>query len=588
MKRIYKITAALLVLMLALSALPGAFAPVAEAATDGKWITTWGSSLVNGSISVGSISLNDLIPGGSTIRTELPVTTDGSKLKFTFSNQYGSSAVTINEASVAQTDGNGNAAIIDGTQMPITFRDGETSITIPAGGYVVSDAIEMKTSALEYISISLYFASPTYMTSTGLSNGRTFMRVGFPGSASRVNDATLPLAGEVNLSSSGITYHTIPFLERIDSLASGSNAATAVFIGDSTLVNDSYLHYAQRLVSAGVKNVSVVNEAIVGNKLLSDGSGLIGNLYGQALIDRFQRDVLNLAGVKYCFVKIGLNDILHQFSLTLGDATPKHSPDDIIAGYRTLINLCHKNGIKIYFFTKTAWKGYERNFLGSGVDIEWNEEMQAMCDRLTEWVKTNNEADGFIDASPLADPSDPVKLCSTLTLDGAHLTDLGAIALADLIPLSFVGVNKEGKTSAQLAGVDPYAEKKQILASMNPPTSEEPSDEPSSAPESTTAPDTTAPDTTAPPESTTLPPAQEPDSYTVFAPDESTENYTEPTYEQPTPPAGQDVNYVVSDDNTSAGSIGDGSNIGFLLVFVVVVAVSLTMVALTLTRKREN
>jgi len=365
-----KIIAAVLVIALVFSCGIGLFGSTALAVQEGMWVTTWGSSLVNGSISLGALNFSDIILAGSTLRTELPVTNDSNRLRFVFSNQYGASDVVIDEASVAKTNGNGRADIIDGTQHPITFNSGETAVTIPAGGSVTSDYVDIKTTALEYISVSLYFSNLTYMTSVGLSNGRTFMKRSLLDSSSQVNSTYLLGAGEVNISSGQITYHTIPFLERIDSYAT-PNTCAAVFIGDSTLVNNTYLHYAERLKSAGVNNVSIINEAVIGNKLLSDGSGVIGNLYGQALLDRFKRDVLNIRGVKYCFVKIGLNDVLHQYSKTLAASTPKHSAEDIIAGYRSLITQCHNKGIKIYFFTKSAWKGYERNFLGSGVDIEW-------------------------------------------------------------------------------------------------------------------------------------------------------------------------------------------------------------------------
>lgn len=602
MKRFYKFLAALLAAALVLSAGAGLAAPRAAAA-DGKWVSCWGSSLVNGSVSVAGASFQDVIPAGSTLRTVLTVTTGGDKLSFTFSNQYGAAAITISGASVAKTDPNARAVttLVDGTQTPITF-DGEPSVTIPAGQRVESDYIPFATEALDSIAISLYFENFTYMTSVGLSNGRTFMRRLPLSSTSQINSVNLTNASEVNIGSGAIVYHTIPFLERIDTHNPDPNARAAVFIGDSTLVNDTYLYYARRIVSAGEKNVGVVNEAIIGNKLLSNGSGIIGNLYGQALIDRFQRDVLDINGVKYCFVKIGLNDVLHQFSKTLSAATPKYTPEEIIAGYRTLIRLCHQRGIKIYFFTKSAWKGYERNFLGSGVDVTWNQQMQDMCDKLTEWVLNNDEADGFIDCAPLADPSDPTKLCSTFTPDGAHLTPLGSIALADLIPLEYVGVKSEkGKTAAALTGKDPYAEKRQIQQDIEAgkynttepseaPATEEPATEPSTEP-------STEP-TTLPVPSTTLPSLPEVESYTVFTTDPNVEQditdpYTVPsesyTYAPESTGAQQNVNYNVSnEDPRGVTSVGDGASVGFMMVFVLAVVIAAAVVILTMMKKKEN
>ncbi len=600
MKALRNILALLLAAAVLFASGAGLFAAPVQAA-EGNWVTSWGSSLVNGSVSVAGASFQDVILAGTTLRTVLTVTTGGSQIKFVFSNQYGAADVVISEASVAKT-GSSVLGVQDGTQTPITFK-GQTSVTIPAGKRVTSDAISFKTQALDSISISLYFENFTYMTSVGLSNGRTFMRRLPLGNTSQVNATALTGASEVNIGSGAIVYHTIPFLERIDTMSSSASAAAAVFIGDSTLVNDTYLYYAKRIVSAGVKNISVVNEAIIGNKLLSNGSGIIGNLYGQALIDRFERDVLDIKGVKYCFVKIGLNDVLHQFSKTLSAATPKYTPEDIIAGYRSLIQMCHSHGIKIYFFTKSAWMGYERNFLGSGVDVTWTQQEQDMCDALTEWVLTNKEADGYIDCSPLADPHEPRQLCPSFTPDGAHLTDLGSIALADLIPLEYVGVKSSaGKTAAEIAGVDPYVEKRQIIADMEAGKYTTTTEAPTTIEESTTLPEesTTLPEesTTLPP-STTLPSVPQVESYTVFTLDpnsqtEQTDPYTVPSDPYtwtvaPSTAQNQEVSYNVSNNDAGTkSSVGSGATVGFMMAFVLAMVIAVAVVVLTMMKKKEN
>ena len=462
-----RLLSVLLALTLAVAMLPVVALPQAKAA--GKWIATWGSSIVNGSVTIPGLSLSDYIPSRSTIRVELPVTANGSYLRFKFSNEFGKSTLTINELSVAKTQGNGKAAIVSGTAVPITFN-GNNSVSIPAGQTVWSDDIYFPAQALEYISISMYFRNLTYISSTGLSNGRTFLGKKVISSTrdSQVNAAALTSPSEINISSGTITYHTIPFLANIDAYTEDPYACSAVFIGDSTLVNNAYLHYAERLVDADFTSIGVVNEAIIGNKLLSKGTGLIGNLYGPSLLDRFNRDALDLAGVKYIFVKIGLNDILHQFSKSMGNDVLKCSTDDIINGYKQLVTRAYEKGIKVYFFTKSPWKGYSRAFLGQTNDLSWSQEAQNMCDALDQWIRNNNFADGYIDCHALANPADPNALCPSFTPDGAHLTEIGSIALADLIPLSYVDANSSyGRTAAEINNVSPYAEMAEIQNQLN-------------------------------------------------------------------------------------------------------------------------
>lgn len=470
MKNFSRIVSLFLALIILMAPVAGNLSVVANAANE--WICTWSTSVVDSAISVAGVNVQDIIPSNSTVRIELKVTTGGEKLRFKFSNEYGAAAITINDATVAKTVGAGGAKINKDTAVAITFNGGNKSVSIPKGTTVWSDPVDFATEALDALSVSLFFENLTYITSAGLSNARTFLGIRnlFRDEVSQCYNSDISNAREVNITASTITYHTTPFLCEVDTYVPSGSKDVAVFIGDSTLVNNTYLYFAEKLVKAGITDVSVINQAIVGNKLLSDGTGIIGKLYGDAMIDRFERDALSISGVKYVFVKIGLNDILHQFSKSMGADVPHYSTKEIINGYKKLIDMAHAKGVKIYFFTKTPWKGYERAFLGQSNDIVWTQEMQDMCDELTRWIKTNNLADGYIDCSPLANPADEDALCPSFTSDGAHLTALAAVALADLIPVSYVGVeNTKIKSIASRYNVDPYKEKKQIIYDLEHP-----------------------------------------------------------------------------------------------------------------------
>lgn len=566
-----------------------------------KWVSAWTTGIVNGGVNISGMNLQDIIPSRSTVRTELTVMTGGESLRFRFSNQYGSAPIRISEAAVAKTDTSAAARIVEDTITAIRFH-GEDYVDIPAGEAVWSDAVRFSVEAFEKISVSLFFENLTYITTTGLSNGKSFLSPGsiLLGTTSKVSSPSLSGATEMNIGSGSITYHTIPFLCGIDARTSDPDACAAVFIGDSTLVNDTHYNYALKASAAGAKNISVVNQAIIGNKLLSNGTGLIGKLYGDAMLDRFDRDVLGVSGVKYCFVKIGLNDILHQYTKSMQADTPKHSAQDIINGYKKLIEKAHSNGINIYFFSKTPWNGYERSFLGQTGDLTWNAEAQAMCDELDKWLKSENGSDGFIDCSELASPADKTRLCPSFTTNGAHLTSLGSIALADLIPLEYVGLKSKGaKTVAEIMRVDPYVEKRKIEYDMKhkpaEPTTVTPEEPATAAPEvPTTAaplvpdvPTTNAPATQTvpyvPTTSTTVPFVTNP-----YVP--STEVYTKET---PTNvhdytinySDASEINYVVSDEDIDV--IGTDAPIGFILLLFSSIVASAAIVILTIGKKKE-
>ncbi len=606
MKRLKKLLSLIIISTVLLSSwISLGVLPEAKAAK-GTWLTAWTTSMVDGSIKLGNtFAFNDFIPARSTIRTELTVTTAGTKLRLKFSNEYSVTDVTLDEVSVAKTLGSGEATVVDGTQTPVTFNGGETSVVLKRGETVWSDEIDFETKALEKISVSVFFKNMTYITTGGLAHAQTYLDtsnlLNFITGSSFVNSPTLKSPSEINISSGGMTYHVTPFLCAVDSLSSEKNAATAVFIGDSTLVNNTHLYFAEKLVKNGITNISVVNEAIIANKVLSGGSGLIGNLYGDSLIDRFERDALNLSGVKYIFIKEGLNDIIHQYSKSMSPNTLKCSVDDIIAGYIQLINAAHERGIKVYVFTKSAWKGYERAFLGQTGDLVWSQEAQDKCDELNEWIKTNKLIDGYIDVSPLANPADPYALCPSFTPDGAHFTDLASIAAADLIPLKYVGVKSNIKTAAELNSVDPYKEKNQIIAQMNAEkeTTTKKEEPATSKPESTTlVPEitTSVPEitTSAIPENTTsVIPSYTTESTTAI-PDipVMTEPDTQPTlpFEESTtlPALNQNTSFTPSDNQTQATTIGNGGPIVFMLILFFVVIIAGAVVLVTANRRKQE
>ena len=372
-------------------------------------------------------------------RTVIQMTIGGTKIRLKFSNLYGDNDVTIDETNIARTSVSNEADIISGSIIPVTFN-GKRSVTIPAGKEIYCDEIEMSVSALEYISITSYVKNFTYFKTAGFYGGTTYTEFG-----NRLEEESFTSMSPLNFTSGAITYHQIPFLCEADVWVP-SNYYSIVFIGDSTITNQSPYYLAERLQRSGVQNVGVCQQAIIANKLLNDGDGnsIVGNIYGESLLKRFDHDALQTAGVKAVFVKIGLNDVIHPRCKSMADKVPLVSAADIIEGYKTIIEQAHKAGCKIYFFSRTAWKGYSRDFgltSGDEPDVEWTQESEDLLLSLNEWLKTEADIDGYIDLDFLRDPDDSTKLKDEYTSDGAHLTELGARLLADAVPGECFGVS---------------------------------------------------------------------------------------------------------------------------------------------------
>ena len=451
-----KVISLLLSIVIALGML---IIPAAAAETDnGKWIAAWTTAPVDYYISLqdyaNGILVNGKYAAGTLTRTEIAVSSAGEKLRLKFSNEYGDREVSFINANVARTDTSSGGSIDKSSVVALTFG-GSNEAVIPAGGEIWSDEIDFKTNALEKITVSMYYAKETPVKTAGLFFGNTYCAAAVPGAE---NESLMIGKSEISIATGVNSYHVIPFLTEVDTYTTAKDAYTAVFIGDSTIVNGSTDYISKRLVDAGEEDIAIVNEALMGNRLFYNGHGLIGNLYGDSVTDRFERDALNIPGCEVIVVKIGVNDVLHPSSKSMGDEAPYVSAQEIIDGYIDLANRAHEKGIRIYFMEITPWNGYVRDILGSKKDIVWSEELQQMCDDCNEWIKTNDVADGYIDSSILAKPDDYTAFRPQLTKDGIHLTELGALALADCVDIEEIFGVANTRTASEIYGKDPYTE----------------------------------------------------------------------------------------------------------------------------------
>lgn len=178
---------------------------------------------------------------------------------------------------------------------------------------------------------------------------------------------------------------------------------------------------------------------------LNDGCGIIGSFYGASALERFQRDVLDLSGVTAVIVKIGVNDITHPYIRSMKGKVPIASVDELVDGYIKMANAAHAHGIKIYLSKIAPWNGYEREVLGRKGDLKWSRDLYKVCCDLNEWIASNDVCDGYIDTDLLSEPEDKTALFKPFTTDCMHFSPLGAIAFADLIPMSFLGVEGEAE-----------------------------------------------------------------------------------------------------------------------------------------------
>lgn len=435
-------------LVLVLCCIP---ADVVSSAAKFDWVGSWGTPAIEGGIEL--LDFKDVIPSNSTIRTVITPTLGGNKIRLKFSNEYGASAITINETTVAYTGETDDIVDTDSITQ-VTFNGGQKSVKIAAGSEIYSDEISFKVTALKKISVSSYFKSTTTMYTTGLYGGTCYLASSL-GNKTHDEDMT-SVATRLDFNASSITYNTIPCLSRLDVYA--QDAYCVSIIGDSTVTNDIYLMLAEKCINNGVTNIGFVMSGIIGNALLRDGEGLLGRAYGVSLLERFKRDALDVAGCKFVIVKIGENDILHPMLDSMQGVLPECSATKVTTGYKTLAEQFKNTGVKVYLCTKTPYKGYTRDFLG-GPDLTWTQAGEDKLLAINEWIEdycTRYGYSGYISFDKMRDPKDSTKLYDHMTTDGIHFSEYGQIAAVDLIPERAYGVNKELKDYADIVNIDPY------------------------------------------------------------------------------------------------------------------------------------
>ena len=421
----------LAVMMLASVMSVGAFAADTE---EGNWVSAWSTSPVSASLNdLGVLDKLGVTLVAVSSRVAVTPTASGSEVRLHFSNEYGVTPLTISACSIADTADN-TKSIKSGSNVKVTFG-GKIYAVIPAGQTIVSDPVSFDVTAGEKITVTTYFRGFNTQRTIGLIGGDTYAAVG-----NYTGAKNMALGIPLCLSADSGDYQVIPALMGIDVLSSDPTACNCVIFGDSTVANEIPRLIEAKLMANGITNISVTQQAIKGNRLVADGVGVAAKVLGESGLARFERDVLQQPGVKYVVVKLGINDIVHPYCESKADKLTPVTVEQMIDGYVQLVEMAHANGIEIYFAELTPWKGYTRNILGTGDDVQWTEEIDSLRTALNAWFGSDAcPADGYIPMAELADPADPTALAPGFSPDGIHFTPAGQQVFADAFPISIFG-----------------------------------------------------------------------------------------------------------------------------------------------------
>ncbi|MFJ6748585.1 SGNH/GDSL hydrolase family protein [Streptomyces sp. NPDC091266] len=351
-----------------------------------------------------------------TVRQIVRVTGPGTSARIKLSNRYGTGPLEVSGATLARTDT--GAAVLPGTGVGLTFG-GASSVTVPAGSEVHSDAAEMRVAAFDALTVSLYFARPT--------GPATFHAQAFT-TAHRAAGDQLGAADPAVFTETTVSWYHLSALE----LAGGeAREDTVVVFGDSLTDGfastvDGNRRYsdalAERLAARGTPR-PVLNLGIGGNLLLNDSAW-----FGERAGARFGRDVLDQPGVRSVVVLVGLNDIgFSEVDLPSYKPSPDNPVAELIAGYRDLIGQAHAAGVRVTGATVLPFKGSEYHTPAA----------EAKRKEVNAWIRTSGEFDAVADlAAVFADPDDADALAVRYDSgDHKHPNDAGYRAMAEAVDL---------------------------------------------------------------------------------------------------------------------------------------------------------
>ncbi|MHA4818213.1 SGNH/GDSL hydrolase family protein [Streptomyces aculeolatus] len=356
-----------------------------------------------------------------TIRQIVRLSIGGDTLRIRLSNRYGTTPLKVAGLTVATPVG--GAAVKPDTLHEVTVG-GRTAFALPAGTELATDAVPVRTEALDSVTTTMYLAEPFGSATYHEQALATIYRAegdhrgnGDGAAFTETSQSWYYLSG-IDVTGAESSGHGIAVFG--DSLTDGT--------GSSPDTNHRFPDLlAQRLLAVG-RPRAVVNVGIGGNRLTVDSAWL-----GERATARFASDVLSQPGVGTVIILLGINDISIS---EVAEVSPfavfapytDVAAEEVIAGYRDLIRQARKAGLRAIGATVMPAKP----------SVFSTTRSEAKRAAINQWIRTSGAYDAVIDLDrALTSPSAPDRLHDTYDSgDHLHLNDAGYQAMADAVDLA--------------------------------------------------------------------------------------------------------------------------------------------------------
>ena len=371
--------------LLALACAASLVAPPAFAAP-ANWIAVWGASPTPPAANSGSFE-------NQTIRQVLRISAGGKRVRIRLTNEYGKTPLAIGAVTLAHAMPAGSSA---GVPIAVTFN-GKPTAVIPAGAPLYSDPVDLPVRALDSLSVSVFFPGKTGPCTCHLTGAQTAYISG-PGDFTKADFAA------------ATTVDQRLFLSGVE-VEPASPTPVIVTFGDSITdglksTSNTNHRWPDVLAERLGGRIAVVQEALSGNQVLATGNPVTG----EAALTRLDRDLFSVPGARWVVLLEGVNDLRNH--------NPPPTRDDMIAGYRQIVERAHAHGLKVYGATLMPHEG-ETSYSPAGEQVR---------EALNAWMRSKDSFfDGLIDFDKvMADPANPHRLrADRQSGDWLHPNDAG-------------------------------------------------------------------------------------------------------------------------------------------------------------------
>jgi len=375
------------------------------------WCATWGTAPAGPPPSASLLSFTN-----QTLRLIVRTSIGGNRVQVRLSNEFGSMPLQIGAAWLGLTST--YASLAPNSNRQLGFG-GKPTATILPGAPLLSDPLDVTLPPFSTVALSLYL--PGSVQATTIHDAAFQTSYASP-TGNYADAAALPIQRSL---------YSWPFLTEIDVAGGPAPGAAVVVLGDSQTdgagsggsVNRRWPDWlARRLATEcqpGTAPLGVVNRGISANRLLADAAS--SPLAGRDALERFDRDVLATAGVRYLAVLLGVNDLIYSPSSSIVSA------EELAAGYLQLIARAHACGIQVLGGTLLPFEGY-RWYLPAH---------EAVRQAANDWIRHAGAFDAVIDFDAALRDPDHLTCLAPRWDSGDHLhpNDAGYEAMAKAVPL---------------------------------------------------------------------------------------------------------------------------------------------------------